>query len=375
MIFYLTDSLRIKDSDTESYKKILRHSLRNIAVSAIENSHGIFGDFDILKDCVEIFKGDEELYGYFRHLLDNWYSMPVPQCITYYVEVVRDNPNERIIGNCTIAQRVIGDFSEQASTHPCNLVCEDDIDCTFYRYLVGQYIRHKNINANVKYHNDGCGGCGHAIDKVRVHLSLKQVCLCILDSDKAYPEKDINKEAKPCIRLDKHICGYKCVVLAVHEVENLLPLNYVIPAVKDSPDYSKHESCRDQVRHFEYLKNSQIKLEILPYYDYKNGIKWQEEILKDRDYMRFAEKCWSEDPELSSGGNFKTYVNQLGKGDSICYRLSRTVLEDTMMYIDKQKMNNITDAPNLLPFQAHEWERIGQELLNWGYSGSVETVS
>lgn len=376
MIFYLTDSLRIKDSDTESYKKNLRHSLRNIAVSAIENSHGVFGDYEILKDCIEIFKGDEELYGYFRQLLTNWYSMPVPQCITYYVEVVRDNPSDRVSGNCTIAQRVIDDFSKQVTIHPCNLVCEDGTDCLFYGFLVKQFIKHNNIKANVRYYNDGCGGCCHAYDKVQSHLSLKQVCLCILDSDKVYPEKKVNSEAMPCIKLnEKSICGYRCVVLEVHEVENLLPLIYVIHAIKESQDYSKYELCKEQLKHFEYLVNSSIASDILPYYDYKDGIKKIDEVLKDPDYMRFAEKCWSVDPELCTGGNFQTYVNSLSKGAHICFRLSRTVLEETLNYIKKENKNNTLDVPKLLPFQVTEWKRIGQELLNWGYSGSVEAIS
>lgn len=375
MIFYLTDSLRPKENDTEEYRKMLRHSIRNLAVSAIENSHGVLGDMDILNDCVELFSGDDELSAFFQYLVGNWYSMPVPECITYYIEVVRDAPQEKIVEGRKISQRVISDFCNQLATHPCLLVCEDDTDCEFYRFMVKNYMEQHNCRAHVRYANDGTGGCVHAYDKILNHINSKQVCLCILDSDKCYPEKDINKEVMPCLRLDNQLCGYKCVVLEVHEIENLLPLNYIIPAVRRSEDYAKYSLCRDQLRHFMHIVRSPKAADILPFYDFKDGVKNQKEIRDNADHMRFAEKCWTEDTELNDGVSFQVYLANLKKDKCICFRLSRTVLEDTLSYIKSQIQNGTLKAPVLQPFQAQEWNRVGQSLLNWGYSSALEAVS
>lgn len=370
MIFYLTDSLR----GNSDYLKSIKHELHNLAYSAIEGSHYLTGDLDILGDCVTLFEGDEEVSGFFRHLHENWYSMPVPECVSHYMEVVKDNPSTREENGKTIAQRPITAFRKMTSLAPCQLVCENDSDCEFYKFVGEWYVRLNKINANVEFNTDGSGGCGLAKDKVRKHLLQDQICLCILDSDKWYEGKDDNQNSVDCQEAYKGRTDCKCIILKVRELENLIPLNYADDFTLTHPDY-QHALSKDYVRHFTYLRKSNECENILPYFDFKEGIRKDVNYKADPLYRDYAKKCWMQNPEINNGITYLEYENRIGNDKLIYYPFSRKVASHTMGYIIEGKVNGNLKAPELLPFQESEWIRIGKEIATWGYAKLAEAVS
>lgn len=375
MIFYLTNSLRIRDNDTKEYKALLQQCILNLVNSAYEGSNYLYGDYEILNDCIGLLAGVEYLHGYIRGIVNNWYTSPIPDCVTHYIEIVRENPSERALGAKTIAQRVINDLNKSFSLNPCYLVCEDETDCEFYRYLVDEYMKIENIHANVYYIDDASHGCGTALGNIRTHFNNNQTCICILDSDMTYPGKELKDVVKQCQNYSNDKCGLNCLVLNTHEVENLIPINFLEKAIKHSGSYIKYKDKYDkQIRHFKYLLEDTYNESILPYFDCKDGIKRIEEKegAQDAQHKDFAKLCWSKNNEISTGTDFDTYLSSLGPDDFVYERLSNSLLEDTLHYISETKTNRNLEDPVLLRFQDIEWHRIGQALLNWGYASSIE---
>lgn len=370
MIFYLTDSLR----GDSAYLNSIKHELHNLAYSAIEGRHYLTGDFDILGDCVKLFADDEEVCGFFRYLYDNWYSMPVPECVSYYMEVVKENPSGRIENGKKIAQRPISAFHKMTSVAPCQLVCENDKDCEFYKYVGDWFVRHHQINACIDFETDGSGGCEEAKNKVRKHLMNNQFCLCILDSDIGFPGDSVNDKSVECKRAYQHRDDCNCLILEVRELENLIPLNYVDEIAKSHHDYQQPVN-KAYVRHFNYLRNSSLCHQILPYFDYKEGIKKNANYFASNDYQSFAELCWSQNPEICKGQTYKEYEDSVPDNGKLYLPLARKIHTHTLEYICDRKVDGDLQEPVLLPFQEAEWNRIGKEIATWGYAKLAEAVS
>jgi len=370
MIFYLTDSLRGDDT----YLQSIKHELHNLAYSAIEGSHYLTGDLDILTDCIDLFKGDKEVTGFFRYLCDNWYSMPVPTCVTYYMEVVKDNPSVRVENGVTIAQRPIKHFAKMGAVSPCLLVCENDRDCDFYQFVGDWYVKRNKVNACIGFEAEGSGGCEEAKNKIHKHLMKNQFCLCILDSDIRYPGDNINDKSLKCHKTYKNRDDCRCIILDVRELENLIPLNYIDEITKEHPDYQQPVN-QDYVRHFNFLRDSNRHQDILPYFDYKEGIRKNINYKGSSEFQAFSKLCWEQNPELSTGLSYQEYEDSISEGDRMYLPLARKIHAHTIDYINKHKVAGTLKDPVLLPFQEAEWKRIGKELATWGYAKLADAIS
>lgn len=362
MILYLTDSLRINKEDDPALFVRYKHCIRNIANSVIEGNHILRGDYDILNDSCKMFEGDDEFYIFFKNLVNNYSTLTVPPDITYYIEVVKENPSESVIDGCTVSQRVIDDFYMADSLLCCQLVCEDENDCMFYRFVADWYLKEEKLRYNLKMSAEGGGG-DRTIDKVIKHIGFNRICICIVDTDQKYPEMDINEKSRACKRLDNNKCGYRCLIVNAQEIENILPLNYIDDIINSDKRYKWPRSQLFK-KHFDYLSHCDKREDILPYFDYKKGIKINDDFLKKPDYQKFGELCWSQNPEICKGQSFKEYVDSL-KEKTIYYPLSESIAADTLGYIKESEKKGLLKAPALLTYQENEWRRIGKELVNW----------
>ena len=373
MIFYLTNSLILKEEKDLKNKSKYKHCLRNIANAAIEGIHILRGEYEILCDCINLFKGDDEFEMFFRDLVNNYATKTIPPQITYYIEVVKENPTERNENGCIIAQKDINDFYMSSSLMSCNLICEDENDCDFYEFITKWYIKTQRLNYNIKINKIGGGG-GRILSKVRKHLYEGQVCICIVDSDRKFPEMSINKCSEKCKKLDNKSCGYRCILLNVNEIENLLPLNYIDDVFITDNKY-KWENNQLQKKHFDYLSSCNVKIEILKYFDYKNGIKKDSLLLSNKYYKKFAKQCCDQNPDIYNNCTFEEYLQTIPDKGCVYKKLSETISIDVLNYINKNIANNVLKAPELLIFQEEEWIKIAKEILNWSCARIPEGLS
>ena len=128
MLFYLTDSL-IVDKDSVDYPSIY-NAVRNLASAAFNSYHMLLGDENIVNRLKTWFAEDPV----FRPLFDyiaNQYVFGIPSFINYYVEVVKENPQNirEDCGRC-IAQMCYSDFRETKNVQSTFLIGEDNNDCS-----------------------------------------------------------------------------------------------------------------------------------------------------------------------------------------------------------------------------------------------------
>ena len=372
MIFYLTNSLRLKEEDS-IYIIRYKRCIRNIANAAIEGSHILRGDFEILCDCIDLFKGDDEFEMFFRDLVNNYSIRTIPPEITFYIEVVKEDPIERIENECVISQKSINDFYLSTSLLCCHLICEDENDCEFYEFITKWFIKDEQLNYNIKVKKIGGGG-DRTVYKVKEFINDGLICFCIVDSDRKFPEMSINKNSIKCQKLERKSCGYKCVVLSVNEIENILPLNYINEIITTDKKY-KWGKSQLQKKHFDYLCNSDKNIEILKYFDYKNGIKKNSCLLDDIHYKNFAKLCWEQNPDISSDCTFEEYIERLSDKESIYMKLSESISADVLNYIKSNQAKGSLIKPKLLSFQKEEWNKIAKNLLNWSCARIPEGLS
>jgi len=203
------------------------------------------------------------------------------------------------------------------------------------------------------------------LNNIHTQLSL----VCIVDTDKKYPT-DTPKEDSTyslCAAIPQNQI-YHFMALEVHEVENLIPLNYI-----DNLPWSQYNSAdRVNKKHFDYLRNDANH--ILPYYDYKSGIRKNQELLSSQEYMAFAEECFNLDEELTNQyHSFSAYVSTKNNKDELLYKLfsGSFLITHTLEMI---KGHSQPTEPELLPFQEHNWNMIGSTLLNWCIAESKDAM-
>lgn len=90
--------------------------------------------------------------------------------------------------------------------------------------------------------------------------------------------------------------------------------------------------------------------------------------------MAFAEECFNLDEELSSQYHtFSAYVSVKNNKDELISKLfsGSFLITQTLNMI---KYYTQPAEPELLPFQEHNWNKIGKTLLNWCFAESKDAM-
>lgn len=364
MLFYLKDSLIVDDSNSLDLN--IYRAIRNLATAAESGKHLLLGDYNIISKAKDIFREDKIIGPLFNKLLNNFYINVVPQFITYYIEIVKDNPQERDDNGKKIVQVKYDVFLDDISLMPTNLIGEDLNDCLFYRHILKCYTEKQQISSIFNF-QDIYGGGVRTCDVIKQDIKNKHFSICILDTDKKYPSYKCKSDSTygKCKRfINKY--PFLCLLpLNVQEIENIIPLNYI-----DTFDVWKTEKCKYNKRFFDYLKNDAEN--ILPFFDFKKGIKKNGEYMIDVKYQNFAERCFNINSELKSNyNNYQEYIDDINEEDTIYPGLINGILSKTLDYI---RTTNC-DLPILLEYQKIEWIKISISMLNWGISRSSESLN
>ena len=355
MLFYLTDSL-IVDRDTPEFPFIKR-AIWYLALSVTECKHLLRGDEKVLKHYEAEFADNDMAYP----LLHNLIVKPttgntVPNEIVNYIEVVRDNPLDTVKEGHYIKQVCYTYFNDSSKVQPMRIAVEDIDDSKFYGYILDWYLSENSLKFN---HSYGVlpGGGGRTEKNVRDSLNDGLMVTCIVDSDKKYKNQpdDPDSTGYKCSKIKCPFGGiYYFLMLKVHELENLIPLNHL-----DSLKW-EGQGLKDK-NDFMHLCGKAESEQLLPYFDIKEGIKKIDVVKYGADYYAYAKKCCSLHPTLQGGQSFKDYVDGLLTDDSYVYpRLRKRIMNDMA---DKYERKNVA-YPLLMVYQFDEWNRIAQLLLD-----------
>lgn len=358
MFFYLTDSLITDETDPRNIG--IFRSVRNIVEAVEESSHMLYGDFSALCFFSRVFQSERILGPLLDKLVQNYSTFCVPPQITYYIEVVAENPlPPRVEGNVTIGQIEYTDFSNRESLAKTSLIGENDYDCFFYRFVLKWYLESNGFRFHYSFSDINGGGSSTDV-QIKKEIDKKHVSICFVDTDCRFPG-DVPKPGscfKKCERLGQKRPFYKFVPLNVHEIENLIPINFI-----DACDCWVGE-LRDPKDRFDRIKNSP---EIMQYFDYKQGVPKPSE--KGGPQYEYGRKLFNAIADKRPGITYEEYCDALG--DDLLYPpLTGRVL---LKVLDLIKMGR-QEAPVLFDYQIDMWNEIGENMLNWGVARNLEGV-
>jgi hypothetical protein len=365
MFFYLTKSL-VVEPNNDKYVEIYK-AIHHIASQVADSNHAMSGDYEVISHFREIFKEDLILGELFNDIYQNFATRGLPSELTFYIEVVIDNPSNRKEGNVYICQKKYLEYSTIDSLIKTRVICEDLYDAEFYKHILKWYINDKKSKLNYSFHNQGGGGKNIA-RTVKEELNKKHITICIVDTDKKYanyiPAKD--STYNECEPVGKDVEYYNFLPLDVHEIENLIPLNYIDVAFSNYTEDNVNDKKNKEA--FDFLR--QDAENILPYFDYKNGIRKNDELLNNQDYMTFAKLCYNQNPTMSK--DFETHLQELNRKGQIYPPLigGTGTIKMTLNLIS----NNNCPIPVLLDYQKKNWVRIGQNMLNWCVARNKEAI-
>ena len=313
MLFYLDDSL-IVDAGNQEYIPILK-SVHNLALQAVEANHLLLGDIKVILYFRDIFKNDVIVGPLFQSLASNIAIYTVPTSVTFYMEIIRGASNQRVEGAVTIYQMKYTHFIELDASGKTMVIGEDLNDVIVFEHILKWYI--KKTHSNLHYCLHSLGGNGRNIHRVvQNELDSHHITICIVDTDMKHPNYTPAADStySLCLPVGNGVPYYKFVPLSVHEIENIVPLNYI-----DSFDIWTSGTSNDQrnKRAFDYLRV--LANDLLPYFDYKKGIHKNTDLTTNQDYYNFAEKCFmANQDKTSTYADFSTYLSSIGN-NSIVY--------------------------------------------------------
>ena len=370
MLFYITNSLMV-DKEDMRYLHI-RKVIRNLLTGYSESKLLLMGDYEVLKWMVKLFAEDEDLVSPIKYLYNNYAIMGIPDEIKYYWEVVADTMPEtqRIEGDKTIFSISYLVLQDSVSTQKCALIGEDYNDCTFYKYVLSWYKRYEGHNIKCDFHDEPGGGDRMEV-KVAEFAHHYKPAFALVDTDDKYEGQIHIKETtrQKCEKAARHHkCMFFLEILPVHEVENLVPLNYI-----DKLDWN--ENNRYKKAGLDYLRNNAHTESIIKYFDFKKGIHYKD-IRDDYQFRRYAERCFSLNLDISKDISFGSYLAGMHDDADVVYPSVReNALKQVLEMMRKDEDFIRKYPPELLDFQNETWNKIGKMMLSWGCVRNSEAIN
>lgn len=356
MLFYLTRSLLVSNDDPE-YEKIY-DAVRNITYSAVQGKHMVLAEYDTILSFESWYIHDTTIRNYYHRLKENYSTSKIPSFVSYYIEVVKELSPEG--GDENKGQMLYTDFLNTDSIGQCSLIAENDYDCQFYRYILSQYIKNTIPSDNIRTCISNVNGAGGSTPSAIIkELEKKHVSVCIVDTDICYPGDKPKKDStcKKCRRVYKNVPFYHYQELDVHEIENLIPMNYIVKI----DDWNGE--AKEKRKAFDYICSNPY---IMRYFDIKKGVS-RSDVIGD-DLYEFGRLCYESNEDFISTCS---YEDKYASKEQIIYPgLIENALKKTLQYLDE----NPNEEPCLMDFQIDNWNIIGKLLLNFCIAYNSEVV-
>ncbi len=248
------------------------------------------------------------------------------------------------------------EFSEKNLFNSTNLILENISDSDIYT-AISQWFSKSKLSANIKTNFSVIDGHGGGTSGVYQEHQNNEDCftLCITDSDKKFPTDTLGQTALDTTSIDDQgmpLSSHHC--LAIHELENLVPLSILI----DIANETKSGASNKIVTALESIKNLDTPSPIL-YWDYKKGIR-----CKPISENEGAKVYWSEiTKDLESFSKTPCTSTPCPSGcdkDLLPQWNQKQAVKDK---INTKRMSLKTPTDDYL---IDIWTEIGKSLIGWG---------
>ncbi len=358
MLFFLDANLINEDiSSTEGI--IINRAIENILRSVWESKHLVQGDITTIielknkivnKDCLNVLT-----------FIDSNYSFLNYSSIKFHINVVRGVNIMELnhSGDKSILNVSVDFFQTTDLLQETKILCEDISDSSFFEEICNHYIRTNSIGSiSLKYSKEHGGGTQIDVMYTNIAARKNRFCLTFCDNDKRHPNSDIGGTLRK-LRLvntsNNLFCKY--IELDAHEIENLVPFNYL----DDINEATLNNSGIEFIKRL-FVSNDNGALQ---YLDIKKGIN-KKQVDESLDFFVFME-------------NLLPYCQpNITIADIGTYSQNDRIIPHTGKII-KSLMSNVglftSKFPDLLTFQENEWNKIGSNFLYWTCARNNEALN
>ncbi|MDY6437320.1 MAG: hypothetical protein SPK72_07085 [Bacteroidales bacterium] len=255
-------------------------------------------------------------------------------------------------------------FNKTSAIQPTRVIGEHLNDAYFYYYIMCSMIDINDIVENTSYIPD-LGGGSSSIDKIeQLFNNSDSINLGIFDSDKKHPS-DNNKD-RMSEKISKRFRNKKMNVgieiINVLEVENLIPLSFILELHKDKKTILNIIKIRCP--------------ELLNYYDFKEGIYYN----CNADDQKYNEKIKDWYNKTYKGKeSFDEFIKKgKSKGEPICIfpnigkSILKSFVEQSNVKYPKRIKLGLFDNENRL---INEWNRIAKIMYTYTCSRKKDPIN
>lgn len=382
----------------ESSKEI--ETLEEIARSYYKEKHIIIGKREVLLYFSKLHLLGQKVRNIYNNLYNNvsqYYKVYKNQFIVYVKILSNENQFKKTIeDNKHVYEVPIEYFYDNAFLTETALVTENLRDAWLYKAMVKKYIKETidiNLQIELEYIN---GGGADSYTTYEEEIKKNKLVLCIVDSDKKFPQDKIGNTAKNVDSIYKKYEKNKITrvyKLGVREKENLVPPSFYILCT-----HTGNDKALKRLLNIE--KEGAEACEFLKYMDMKHGIKI--DTLKEGDYKNYLDKIIEDYQGLiGCDGDEETVQDNkhiLGIGSKAIETFREEILEDNLDNIlkEKEKEKEEHNSPSIeseieilkekklkkqklfayLPeYIEEEWYDLCNIILAWGCANSFSSTN
>lgn len=352
-------------------------ALSNLARSGREGRHIIVA---LREDCLFLSKLDslsQRDRSYYRTIASRLSTIyPIKNRLTTQIYVKRNiAASKSTNGANNILSLPLEHFSDSRTTESTRLVCENLDDCYVYTELYGVWGNLNRLNIRCSFEPEHGGG--NTISRLAErHINEGyRLALILTDSDRDFKEDKLGATANDVenkIRKNAPIL-VSHTHLNVRELENLLPDEVYTEHIHQN--YKDHRDAMEAIGELSIRSFKEARL----YIDLKNGLKlhkllrladsekpccqatWEPILREARGtsiYNKNVSQTCIKDSTCKMGNHADCTCYVVGRGRDDTLEISRTILPR----LGRQW------CKNLCPELSIEFDRIMEELLNWGCS-------
>jgi len=237
------------------------------------------------------------------------------------------------------------------------LLCENLDDCIFLRHIGVIYCKNNGMTQRLEFSNRLGGGSTTANVLKEITNNADEMCICIVDSDKSYPEAALGNTAKEVQAISPKNLNpnWYYHILDHRELENIIPFEIVNQIYVH--DKSKAAAMKD-------LERIQRHRDAWKYADIKEGTK----LIKVKNNTD-AYNYWSSvKPEIVRiCANCSTRV--LSCSEKYCNNYLNIACGDRLLRDISDPKNYKHSVRKLAPPLHTVWEELGLLIWSWGVAG------
>lgn len=277
--------------------------------------------------------------------------------VNKYINIVSNKINKE---NCIEIPVELTSISEIDICNSTVLITENQEDASFYKLIAKHYIDYKRLKGiKICFEIKPGGGDNTARVLEETVISRERLCLCIVDSDRKFPDDSggTTKMHVENFAADKSQDIWKVRILDVHEVENLIPIEWM--------EKCNTENCIP-LEAIDFLKHLKRKVpeekDNAPvyYFDIKDGIKKDKFVPTDNKNERFRD-YWNKYIE-EYGIDLKNAKNI--DCEHIIKGINKKILDKVL-----KEFGNKNIHIKIEDYLIDKWLSLGIDLFSWGCVG------